>query len=212
MSLLDEAVLNLCKYYYIKVNIKKVRKWIRKQGNPSINEVISKFFKDPHTYYDNTNEDEFMKIAPKPKAEFTESVHTIILVMGPFIGCFREKYEVNYARICQKAIKRVHKTGKEFLIDLRKNGGGDDQIMRNALAGIEDLLPGMIVVSKDTASAAEMITADLVYDHGWTKIGPRTSGALSQCKNIILSDGSFLGITIGGYTTRGGYKCNKFYL
>jgi hypothetical protein len=214
-STLQEAARYLKKYFY-----KKPRKWGKKSVDDivaeyptmSVAELIRIFFKDKHTVHDPRPLKEAVSKFEKPWVEVVDTKKTLTLRMGPFIGHFiGTKYEKKYIETCQTALKQPRE-GRELVVDLRYNGGGSDRVMLRALHGIEAWGRGTVLVSKNTASAGEMVAATLIHDYKFKRKGPRTAGMLSHMKNIILKDGSFLGVTTGPYTTPGGHKCKRFYL
>jgi C-terminal processing protease CtpA/Prc len=157
---------------------------------------------------------------PKPWVEVDETKKKLTIKLGPFVGAFiGTKYEKKYVDDVQHALRQSHPESgsaplrnRQLVIDLRHNGGGSERVMLKALRGIEKWGRGTVLVGPHTASAGEMVAAALIYDYKFKRKGGRTAGMLSHMKNIILKDGSFLGVTAGHYTTPGGHLCKRFYL
>lgn len=214
-STLQEAARYLKKYFYkspSKWKGKSVDDIVAEYPDMSVAELIRIFFKDKHTLHDPRPLKEVKKEFPKPWVEVDETKKTLTLRLGPFVGYFIDsKWEKEYIAKCQEALKRPRE-GRELVVDLRYDGGGSDKVMLRALRGISAWGKGTVLVSRNTASAGEMVAATLIYDYKFRRKGPRTAGMLSHMKNIILKDGSFLGVTTGHYTTPGGHKCKRFYL
>lgn len=214
-SILQEAAEYLQKYFYKDTepwNGKTVDDVIHEYPDMSVAELIRIFFQDKHTFHDPRTTEEAESSFTKPWTEVYENKESITIRLGPFTGKFEGSlYEEQYISMVQKVIQRhVHK--KQLIVDLRYNGGGNQNIMFKALKGIELWEPGIVLVGENTASAGEMIAAYLIHDLGFKREGPRTAGMLSYMKNIILSDGSFLGITTSHYTTPNGYICHDFFV
>lgn len=222
-SILKDAARYLKKYFY-----KRPRKWkgksvddiVNEYPDMSVAELIRIFFKDKHTLHDPRSLKEVKKEFPKPWVEIDETKKILTIRLGPFVGYFiGSKWEKEYIAKCQEALKRPRE-GRELVVDLSHNGGGSDKVMLRALRGIEAWGRGTVIVSRHTGSAGEMVAATLIYDYKFHRKGPRTAGRLSHMirkmpaffDNIILKDGSFLGVTTGHYTTPGGHKCKRFYL
>lgn len=217
--ILKEAAVNLKKYFY-KPPQKLTGRWkgltpdaaVSAHPDMSVAELIRMFYKDPHTYHDPRTQTEAKKHFPKPWVEVTETKRKLTIKMGPFVGIFTgTRYQEAYEGRIRAALAQPP-AGRKLVIDLTGNRGGNEKVMLKALKGIELWGKGTVLVSRNTASAGEMLAAVLKYDHGFTRKGPRTAGLLSKMKNIILTDGSFLGVTTGYYTTPGGHVCRKTYI
>lgn len=207
-----EAAKYLLKYFYKKVNKDAVYDIIDKYPDISIQELIRIFFNDKHTYYDPNTSIPKLSDFPKPHVQVSETPRRIIIRMDSFVGIYTgTKYETEYIKKVQDALHNWKKTNKKLIIDLRNNQGGNEKVMIKALRGISR--NGIVIVGKNTASAGEILGAILIYDYSFKRAGPRTAGALSLTKNIVLSDGSFLSVrTSKNYVTPGGHKCSKTYL
>ena len=190
-----EAAKYLLKYYYKKVNKDEVYKIINEYPNIQIQELIRIFFKDKHTYYDPNTSKPKLSDFPKPYVQVTETPRKLIIRIDSFVGIYTgTKYEKEYVKKVQDALHYNGDKKKNLVIDLRNNQGGNEKVMIKALKGVGR--NGTVVVGKNTASAGEILAAILIYDHGFKRVGPQTSGALSLTKNIVLSDGSFLSVRI----------------
>jgi carboxyl-terminal processing protease len=130
--------------------------------------------------------------------------------------------------LLRRAVEKVEKEGAQGLVlDLRGNGGG---LLTEAVLTASIFLPkGQVVVSTDsrtqghavyktvgddlparpivvlidrnTASAAEILTAALADDAGATVVGTRSFGKGVFQQEIDLSNGGALKLTIGEYFT-----------
>jgi carboxyl-terminal processing protease len=131
-------------------------------------------------------------------------------------------------------IERLYREGAEGLVlDLRGNGGGllNEAILSasifveegvivsttsrtqgdrdyDAVGGALDPRPTVVLVNRDSASAAEIVTAALqVYDAA-TVVGTRTYGKGTFQEVIPLDNGGALDLTVGEYLTRDGTSIN----
>ena len=131
----------------------------------------------------------------------------------------------------REAIERVRDRGAEGLVlDLRGNGGGllqeavltssiflaEDEVIvstRSRTQGSEvyramgDNLPPqptVVLINRDTASAAEILAAALADQAGATLVGVRSFGKGVFQQVIDLSNGGALDLTIGEYFTPSG--------
>ena len=131
----------------------------------------------------------------------------------------------------RKAVERVRRKGAEGLVlDLRGNGGGllREAILTSALfvpegkvvvstesrtqgdavyrspGGALSPQPTVVLINRDTASAAEILTAALAEDAGATVVGTRSFGKGVFQQVIDLANGGALDLTIGEYFTASG--------
>ena len=127
-------------------------------------------------------------------------------------------------------IERLYREGAEGLIlDLRGNGGGllqeavlsasvfveegdvvttrsrtQGETVYDATGGALDPRPTVVLINRDTASAAEILAAAIAsYDLG-TIVGERSFGKGTFQEVIRLPDGGALDLTIGEYVTADG--------
>jgi len=133
--------------------------------------------------------------------------------------------------VLRKAVEKVERQGAEgIVLDLRGNGGG---LLEEAVLTASIFLPkGQVVVTTDsrtqghavyktvgenlpkrpivvlidrnTASAAEILTAALADDAGATVVGTRSYGKGVFQQEVDLSNGGALKLTIGEYFTPDG--------
>ena len=142
-------------------------------------------------------------------ADFSEAAHTKLL----------------------QAVERVRKQGAEGLVlDLRGNGGGllKEAILTSSIFVPKDTIvvrtdsrtqgsanyravggnlpeePTVVLINRDTASAAEILTASVADDAGATVVGTRSYGKGLVQQVIDLSNGGALDLTIGEYLTGDG--------
>ena len=138
--------------------------------------------------------------------------------------------EAAHAKLLQ-AVQRVRDRGAEGLVlDLRGNGGGllreailtssifvpkDTVVVRTdsrtqgeaafrATGGNLPEEPTIVLINRDTASAAEILTAAVADDAGATVVGTRSFGKGLVQQVIDLSNGGALDLTIGEYFTGDG--------
>ncbi len=131
----------------------------------------------------------------------------------------------------RRAVERVERQGAEgIVLDLRGNGGGlleeavltasiflpKDQVVVSTDSRTQghtvyrtagDNLPKrplVVLIDRDTASAAEILTAALADDAGATVVGTRSYGKGVFQQEIGLSNGGALKLTIGEYFTPDG--------
>lgn len=182
--------------------------------NLPLNEWLRRVVPHPHVFWqskkDFTQGNKSLKsnLSLRPYVKSRIRGTEVILELSPFVGIFGRKYsgpkyEKQYIGAARKVIHNVI-PGHTLVVDLRKNNGGDDKVMRRAISGVQKWPAGKVLVSGKTFSAGEMIAADLIYDHGFKKVGPPTGGGLTKTRNLILSDGSFFMYPISMYTTPGG--------
>ena len=130
-----------------------------------------------------------------------------------------------------KAVRRVEREGAQgIVLDLRGNGGG---LLQEAVsiaslflskgqvvvstssraqghsvyrASGDNLpkLPVVVLIDRDTASSAEILTAALADDAGATVVGTRSYGKGVFQQEIPLSNGGALKLTVGEYFTPNG--------
>jgi carboxyl-terminal processing protease len=131
----------------------------------------------------------------------------------------------------RRAVQRIEEKGAHgIVLDLRGNGGGllqeakltasiflpKDEVVvstRSRTQGdktyktVGDNLPPrpvVVLIDRDTASAAEILTAALADDSGATVVGTRSFGKGVFQQVIDLSNGGALDLTIGEYFTPDG--------
>lgn len=130
----------------------------------------------------------------------------------------------------RETIERLYRRGAEGLVlDLRGNGGGllNEAILSSSIF-VEDgtiastesrtrgersyeavgdaieLRPTVVLVNRDTASAAEILTAALKVNELAEVVGTRTFGKGTFQEVIELGDGGALDLTVGQYLTADG--------
>jgi carboxyl-terminal processing protease len=140
---------------------------------------------------------------------FTEGVHAAVLAQA----------------------RRLQRHGAEALVlDLRGNGGGllDEAVLTASIflppgetvvstrsrsegnavyrtkGGDLPALPMVVLIDRDTASAAEILTAALVDDGGAKTVGTRSYGKGVFQQEVGLSNGGALKLTVGEYYTPAG--------
>jgi carboxyl-terminal processing protease len=133
--------------------------------------------------------------------------------------------------ILRKEIEKVEREGaKGIVLDLRGNGGGllDEAVLTASIFLPEDELvvstdsrtqghaeyrtvgdnlparPLVVLIDRNTASAAEILTAALSEDAGAPVVGTRSYGKGVFQQEIGLSNGGALKLTIGEYFTPDG--------
>jgi carboxyl-terminal processing protease len=134
------------------------------------------------------------------------------------------------------AVQKVEKEGAEgIVLDLRGNGGG---LLEEAVLSASVFLPSdevvvttnsrtqghavyktvgdnlpkvplVVLIDRNTASAAEILTAALADDAGAETVGTRTYGKGVFQQEIDLSNGGALKLTIGEYFTPDGVNLAK---
>jgi carboxyl-terminal processing protease len=131
----------------------------------------------------------------------------------------------------RRAVRRLQRKGaKGLVLDLRGNGGGlleeavltasiflpeDETVVSTdsrtqghavykAKGGNLPPLPIVVLIDRNTASAAEILTAALADDAGAKTVGTRSYGKGVFQQEIDLSNGGALKLTIGGYFTPDG--------
>jgi carboxyl-terminal processing protease len=138
--------------------------------------------------------------------------------------------------LLREAVEKVQKEGAEGIaLDLRGNGGGlleeavlsasaflpDDEIVVTTDSRTQGhavyktvgdnlpKLPMVVLIDRNTASAAEILTAALADDAGATVVGTRSYGKGVFQQEIGLSNGGALKLTIGEYFTPDGVNLAK---
>jgi carboxyl-terminal processing protease len=131
----------------------------------------------------------------------------------------------------KRAVRKLQEKGAEGLVlDLRGNGGGllDEAVLTASIflpegetvvstdsrsqghavyeAKGDNLpeLPIVVLIDRDTASAAEILTAALADDAGASVVGARSFGKGVFQQEIDLSNGGALKLTVGEYFTPDG--------
>ena len=130
--------------------------------------------------------------------------------------------------VLRRAVRRLRKQGAQGLVlDLRGNGGGlleeavlsasiflpkgetvvstDSRSQGHAVyetsGGNLPALPIVVLIDRNTASAAEILTAALADDAGAKTVGTRSYGKGVFQQEIDLSNGGALKLTVGEYFT-----------
>ena len=133
--------------------------------------------------------------------------------------------------LLQRALRKVEREGAQgIVLDLRGNGGGlleeavltaslflpKDQVVVSTdsrtqghkvyktVGGNLPRRPVVVLIDRNTASAAEILTAALADDAGATLVGTRSYGKGVFQQEIGLSNGGALKLTIGEYFTPDG--------
>lgn len=131
----------------------------------------------------------------------------------------------------REAVRKVERGGAEgIVLDLRENGGGllDEAVLSasvflpkgevvvttdsrtqghavyKTLGGSLPALPVAVLIDRNTASAAEILTAALADDAGAKVVGTRSFGKGVFQQEIGLSNGGALKLTVGEYFTPDG--------
>jgi carboxyl-terminal processing protease len=133
--------------------------------------------------------------------------------------------------LLRKAVEKVDREGAEgIVLDLRENGGGllDEAVLAASIflpkdevvvttdsrtqghaeyRTVGDQLPKrpiVVLIDRNTASAAEILTAALADDAGAPVVGTRSYGKGVFQQEVELSNGGALKLTIGEYFTPNG--------
>lgn len=136
----------------------------------------------------------------------------------------------------RKAVEKVEREGAEGLVlDLRANGGGllDEAVLSASIFLPEDEIvvttdsrtqghaeyrtvgdnlperPVVVLIDRNTASAAEILTAALADNAGAEVVGTRSYGKGVFQQEVDLSNGGALKLTIGEYFTPDGENLAK---
>lgn len=138
--------------------------------------------------------------------------------------------------LLRKAVQKVERKGAEgIVLDLRANGGGllDEAILSagvflpkgevvvstrsrtqgnavyKAVGGNLPKVPMVVLIDRNTASAAEILTAALADDAEATVVGTRSFGKGVFQQELPLSNGGALKLTVGEYFTPDGVNLAK---
>ncbi len=138
--------------------------------------------------------------------------------------------------LLRKAIEKLERKGVEgIVLDLRGNGGGllDEAVLTasvflpegevvvstesrtqgsavyETVGDNHTALPTVVLIDRNTASAAEILTAALADDAGAKVVGTRSYGKGVFQQEIGLSNGGALKLTIGEYFTPSGVNLAK---
>jgi carboxyl-terminal processing protease len=138
--------------------------------------------------------------------------------------------------LLREAVQKAEKQGAEgIVLDLRANGGGlleeavltasiflpKDEVVvttdsrtqgHTVYKTVGDNLPAVpmvVLIDRNTASAAEILTAALADDAGATVVGTRSYGKGVFQQEIGLSNGGAMKLTIGEYFTPDGVNLAK---
>jgi carboxyl-terminal processing protease len=138
--------------------------------------------------------------------------------------------------LLREAVEKVEKQGAEgIVLDLRANGGGllEEAVLTASIFLPEDetvvttnsrtqghtvyktvgdnlpAVPMVVLIDRNTASAAEILTAALADDAGAKVVGTRSYGKGVFQQEIGLSNGGALKLTIGEYFTPDGVNLAK---
>jgi carboxyl-terminal processing protease len=138
--------------------------------------------------------------------------------------------------LLREAVEKVEKQGAEgIVLDLRENGGGllEEAVLTASVFLPKDevvvttdsrtqgpatyktvgdnlpALPMVVLIDRNTASAAEILTAALADDAGAKVVGTRSYGKGVFQQEIDLSNGGALKLTIGEYFTPEGVNLAK---
>ena len=98
----------------------------------------------------------------------------------------------------RRAVEKVRREGAEgLLLDLRGNGGGllEEAVLNASI---------VVLIDRNTDSAAEILTAALAYQPGADVVGTRSYGKGVFQQEVDLSNGGALKLTIGEYFTPDG--------
>jgi carboxyl-terminal processing protease len=175
-----------------------------------------------------------VKSVPITRAEIVTPVTftQIKRVNGRKLGYVRfSSFTDGSHELVAKALRRVEREGaRGVVLDLRGNGGGllqeavsiaslfmpqgkvvvstssraeGNSVYRSA-GGDLVKVPVVVLIDRDTASSAEILTAALADDTGATVVGTRSYGKGVFQQEIPLSNGGALKLTVGEYFTPNG--------
>ncbi|MGA8744928.1 MAG: S41 family peptidase [Solirubrobacterales bacterium] len=153
-------------------------------------------------------------------------------VDGHKLGYVRfSSFTDNSDQLVAKALRRVEREGAQgIVLDLRGNGGGllqeavsiaslfmakgrvvvsttsraEGNSVYHSSGGDIVKVPVVVLIDRDTASSAEILTAALADDIGATVVGTRSYGKGVFQQEIPLSNGGALKLTVGEYFTPSG--------
>lgn len=173
----------------------------------------------------------------RAEIELPVVTHEVKRVGGRKLGYVRLiSFSEGAHALLRKAVEKVRDEGAEgIVLDLRGNGGGlleeavlsasvflpkdevvvttDSRTQGHAVYKTvgDDLpsLPMVVLIDRNTASAAEILTAALADDAGATVVGTRSYGKGVFQQEIGLSNGGALKLTIGEYFTPDGVNLAK---
>jgi len=138
--------------------------------------------------------------------------------------------------LLREAVEKLERKGVEgIVLDLRANGGGllDEAVLTASIflpegevvvstesrtqgdavyetvGGNLEAVPMVVLIGRNTASAAEILTAALADNAGATVVGTRSYGKGVFQQEIGLSNGGALKLTIGEYFTPDGVNLAK---
>jgi carboxyl-terminal processing protease len=138
--------------------------------------------------------------------------------------------------LVREAVEKVEKKGAEgIVLDLRGNGGGlleeavltasvflpkdevvvttdsrtQGQAVYKTVGGNLPKVPVVVLIDRNTASAAEILTAALADDAGAKVVGTRSYGKGVFQQEVNLSNGGALKLTVGEYFTPEGVNLAK---
>jgi len=150
-------------------------------------------------------------------------------VDGRKLGYLRySSFTAGSDKLVAKALRRLEREGAQgIVLDLRGNGGGflqeavaiaslfmaqgkvvvsttsraDGNSVYRSSGGDLVRIPLVVLIDRDTASSAEILTAALADDVGATVVGTRSYGKGVFQQEIPLANGGALKLTVGQYFT-----------
>jgi carboxyl-terminal processing protease len=160
------------------------------------------------------------------------AIGTVKEVDGRKLGYVRlSTFSYGAHALLRKAVEKVEREGAEgIVLDLRGNGGGllDEAVLTASIFLPKDEVvvttdsrtqghaeyrtvgeelperPVVVLIDRNTASAAEILTAALADDAGAPVVGTRSYGKGVFQQEVQLSNGGALKLTIGEYFTPNG--------